>query len=172
LVYNTGGYDALSTLKMLDGIIDIYLPDIRYADNKIARKYSRARDYVSINRAAIKEMYRQTGNLVMDDNGVAVKGIIVRHLILPEDLAGSESSLNWLVDEISPEIFVSIMAQYYPTHLAVKHPEINRRIARAEYEKVAGLLEELGIENGWLQDLDSSENYRPDFDRDGHPFQP
>ncbi len=172
LVYNTGGYDSLVTLKLLEGIIDIYLPDIRYADNKIAWKYSRVRDYVSVNRAAIKEMYRQTGNLVVDDAGVAIRGLIVRHLILPQALAGSEDSLKWLAGEISPEVTVSIMAQYYPAHRAAKYLEINRRITPLEYEKVTQLLGKLGMENGWLQELDSSDNYMPDFDREGHPFQP
>ena len=171
LVYNTGGYDSLVTLKLLEGIIDIYLPDIRYADNKIAWKYSRVRDYVSVNRAAITEMYRQTGNLMVDDAGVAIRGLIVRHLILPEALAGSEDSLKWLAGEISPEITVSIMAQYYPAHRVAKYPEINRRITPLEYEKVTLLLEKLGMDNGWLQELDSPDTYLPDFARDGHPFQ-
>jgi len=172
LVYNTGGYDSLSALKLLDGIIDIYLPDIRYADNAVALRYSGVKNYVPVVRTAIKEMYRQVGNLKVDAREIARKGLIVRHLILPHNLAGSEASLKWLANEISPDVFVSIMAQYYPAHQANKYPELNRRVTAEEYEKVTRIMENLGIENGWLQELDASENYQPDFEREGHPFQP
>lgn len=172
LVYNTGGYDALATVKMLDGVIDIYLPDLRYADNSLALKYSGVKNYVPASRAAIKEMYRQLGNLTLDENGIAVKGLIVRHLILPDGIAESAASLNWLAKEITPEVFVSIMAQYYPAHNAAKYPELNRRINTAEYEFVPRLLDKLGMENGWVQELDAADNYQPDFTRPGHPFQP
>jgi putative pyruvate formate lyase activating enzyme len=172
LVYNTGGYDSLKTLKELEGIIDIYLPDIRYAYDKIARKYSRARNYVSHNREAIKEMYRQVGNLVVDEEGIAQKGLIIRHLILPNGLAGSKESLTWLAEEISPDVTVSIMSQYYPTHHTSRFPELNRKITREEYSEVVELINSLGMENGWLQEMDSSENYRPDFEKEGHPFEP
>ncbi len=172
LVYNTGGYDSLSTLKLLDGIIDIYLPDIRYADNAVALSYSGVKNYVPVVRTAIKEMYRQVGNLKVNVREIACKGLIVRHLILPHNLAGSAASLKWLVNEISPDVFVSIMAQYYPAHQANKYPELNRRVTAGEYEKVTRIMENLGIENGWLQELDASENYLPDFEREGHPFQP
>jgi len=172
LVYNTGGYDSVDTLKLLDGIIDIYLPDIRYADSKVAKKYSHAPDYVEHARAAIKEMYRQVGSLVVDDKGVAQRGMIIRHLILPEGLAGSEESLTWLKQELSPDVYLSIMAQYYPAHRASLFPAIARRITKPEYNKVIALLERLGMENGWIQALDSPDNYQPDFRREGHPFQP
>jgi len=172
LVYNTGGYDAPATIKMLDGIIDIYLPDLRYADNAVALKYSGVKNYVPASRAAIKEMHRQAGQLTVDENEIAVKGLIVRHLILPGGLAGSEPTLKWLAEAISPEVFVSIMAQYYPAHHASVYPELNRRINAAEYETVTSLLDKLGMENGWVQELDAAESYRPDFDRPGHPFQP
>ncbi len=172
IVYNTGGYDSVDTLRSLNGIIDIYLPDLRYADNKMARKYSRAPSYVEHARAAIKEMYRQVGNLVTDDDGVARKGLIVRHLILPEDLAGSGSSLTWIAEEISRDVHLSVMAQYYPAHRAARFPALSRRITKKEYEEVLKILDKTGLNNGWIQSLDSSENYRPDFDRQGHPFQP
>jgi putative pyruvate formate lyase activating enzyme len=171
LVYNTGGYDSIDTLKLLDGVIDIYLPDIRYADNKVAKKYSHAPGYVEHARVAIKEMYRQVGSLIVDDKGVAQRGMIIRHLILPEGLAGSEESLTWLEQELSPDVYLSIMAQYYPAHRASLFPAIARRITKAEYNKVVALLEELGMENGWIQALDSPDNYQPDFRREGHPFQ-
>jgi putative pyruvate formate lyase activating enzyme len=170
LVYNTSGYDSLDTLKILDGIIDIYLPDIRYASNKIAKRYSQAPDYVENARAGIKEMYRQVGNLVVDEEGIARRGLIVRHLILPERLAGSVESLTWLAQEVSKEVSISIMAQYYPIHHAYRFPALSRRITLDEYAEVTDLIEKLGLENGWIQDLSSTDSYRPDFEREGHPF--
>lgn len=170
IVYNTGGYDSLDTLKQLDGIVDIYLPDIRYADNRTAKKYSQAKDYVKHNRAAIKEMYGQVGDLTVDKNGLARRGLIVRHLILPNRLAGSEESLAWLAQEISPSVTVSVMSQYSPQHKAPSIPLLSRKISAAEHEAVIDLLSRLGLENGWLQEMESSDYYLPDFEREGHPF--
>jgi putative pyruvate formate lyase activating enzyme len=170
LVYNTGGYDSVEMLRLLDGIIDIYLPDIRYADNEVAGRYSLAPGYVEVNRAGIKEMHHQVGNLVVNEDGIAQRGLIVRHLILPERLAGSEASLAWLAEEISPEVHLSIMAQYYPAHHAPRYPALTRRINIDEYNRVMGLLERLGMENGWFQELDAPGIYQPDFTREGHPF--
>jgi putative pyruvate formate lyase activating enzyme len=169
LVYNSSGYDSVATLRELDGMISIYLPDLRYASNKWGRRFSRAPDYVERARAAIKEMYRQVGNLIVD-NGIAQKGLIVRHLILPNRIAGSKDSLAWLVREVSPQVTVSIMAQYFPTNLAPRIPLLSRAISSEEYNEVMELVEKLGIENGWMQGMDASQNYRPDFSRDGHPF--
>jgi putative pyruvate formate lyase activating enzyme len=169
LVYNTSSYDSVKTLQELDGIISIYLADIRYASNELARKYSRVRGYVDHSRAAIVEMQRQVGDLVVDDDGVAQKGLIVRHLIFPNGIAGSEDSLSWLVREVSPRIAVSIMSQYYPAHRAYRYPELNRKILPEEYAEVVGLVEKLGIENGWMQGMQSAESYRPDFS-DKEPF--
>ena len=115
-------------------------------------------------------MYRQAGNLVTDGSGIAQSGLIVRHLILPDDVAGSDGSLRWLADNISGEVTVSIMAQYYPCHLASQEPAIARKISREEYSRVAETINELGRENGWFQEMDSSEFYLPDFKRPGHPF--
>ena len=170
IVYNSGGYDSVDTLKELDGIVSIYLPDIRYAEDRTAKKYSQAPDYVTHNRQALKEMYRQVGDLVVDKNGLAQRGLIVRHLILPNRLAGSEESLAWLAEELSPSVTVSIMSQYSPQHKASKIPLLSRKISVAEYEFVIDLLANLGLENGWTQELESSDNYLPDFEREGHPF--
>ena len=170
LVYNTSGYDALSTLKELDGIIDIYLPDLRYASDKWAKKFSYAPDYVACARQAISEMYRQVGDLVMDDSGVAQRGLIVRHLILPNSLAGSEESLTWLAQEVSPTVTVSIMAQYLPLHRAPQIPLLSHKISVAGYEEVLDLLSDLGLENGWVQKMEAAENYVPDFEREGQTF--
>jgi putative pyruvate formate lyase activating enzyme len=170
LVYNSSGYDSVATLKELDGIISVYLPDLRYASDKWARKFSRARDYVTHARAAIVEMYRQVGGLVVDESGVAQRGLIVRHLILPNRIAGSEESLTWLARGVSPTVTVSIMAQYYPSHKARDERLLSRTISQAEYEEVLKLLDEVGLENGWVQEMGAAENYLPDFEREGHPF--
>jgi len=172
LVYNTGGYDSPEIIKELDGIIDIYLPDLRYASDKWAVKFSQAPGYVTHSRAAIKEMHRQVGNLVLDDEGMAVKGLVVRHLILPNGLAGSNESLTWLCREVSPEVTVSIMSQYYPAHRAPRIPLISRRLSFTEYKEVVEIVDRLGMENGWLQELDAAENYLPDFKNKSHPFEP
>jgi putative pyruvate formate lyase activating enzyme len=163
LVYNTSSYDSLKTLLELDGIISIYLADLRYASNQMGRKYSRVRGYVEHSRAAIKEMQRQVGDLIVDENGIAQKGLIIRHLILPNRIAGSEESLRWLVSEVSPKVAVSIMSQYYPAHRAYRYKELNRRISPEEYQEVVTLAGRLGVENGWIQGMDSAESYRPDF---------
>jgi putative pyruvate formate lyase activating enzyme len=172
LVYNSSGYDSAASVKGLDGVISIYLPDLRYASDRWARKFSHAPDYVARARQAIKEMYRQVGDLVVDESGVAQKGLIVRHLILPNGLAGSEESLAWLVREVSPTVTVSIMAQYMPMHRAPRIPLLARKITVEEHEKVLRLLSDLRIENGWVQEMGAAEEYLPDFERKGHPFSP
>jgi putative pyruvate formate lyase activating enzyme len=169
LVYNTSSYDSVKTLRELDGIISIYLADIRYASNELGWKYSRSRNYVDNARAAIIEMQRQVGDLVVDDEDIAQKGLIVRHLILPGGIAGSEESLSWLVKEVSPRVTVSVMSQYYPANRAGKYKDLNRKISPEEYAEVEKLVEKLGIENGWVQGMDSAENYRPDFTNE-EPF--
>jgi len=163
LVYNTSSYDSLKTLLELDGVISVYLADLRYASDQMGLQYSGVPDYVKRSRAAIREMYRQVGDLALDGDGIAQKGLIVRHLILPDRIAGSGESLKWLVDEVSPAVAVSIMSQYYPAHLAGLYKELSRKITLQEYEEVARLVETLGIENGWMQGMDSAETYRPDF---------
>ena len=170
LVYNTNGYDSMETLKELDGVIDIYLPDFKYFDNKNALELSGAADYVEAAQAAIKEMYRQVGNLVIDDNGIAERGLIVRHLILPERLSGSREVLRWLAAELSPEVTISVMSQYHPMHRALEMPLLARSISQQEFDEVFNLVVELGMENGWVQQLEAAEYYVPDFEREGHPF--
>ena len=171
LVYNTNAYDSLETLSLLYGIIDIYLPDIKYASDELAVKFSRADNYVATSRQAISEMYRQVGDLEIDEDGIAVRGLIVRHLILPNGIAGSANSLKWLSENTSRHTAVSIMAQYYPAHLAPNEPLLSRRINNKEYGQVVEMLEDLQMENGWLQEMDSAAFYLPDFDSKGHPFE-
>ena len=170
LVYNTNAYDSIKTLRELDGIISIYLPDLRYASDTWARKFSQTPDYVGQARQAIKEMYRQVGELVVDESGLVQKGLIVRHLILPNGLAGSEDSLTWLAREVSPAVTVSIMSQYFPAYRAQRIPQLSRKISPSEYSAVLKLLDDLGLENGWVQGMGAQENYLPDFERKGHPF--
>jgi putative pyruvate formate lyase activating enzyme len=170
LVYNSSGYDSVESLKELEGIVDIYLPDLRYASERWARKFSKAPGYVEHARAAIREMHRQVGDLVIDEAGVALSGLVVRHLILPNGLADSEDSLTWLAKEVSPTVTVSIMSQYFPSHRAKRIPELSRTISTTEYSKVVETLESLGLENGWLQEMGSSESYLPDFTREDEPF--
>jgi putative pyruvate formate lyase activating enzyme len=172
LVYNTSGYDSVASLKELEGIISIYLPDLRYASDNWAKKFSHAPDYVARARQAIREMYRQVGNLVVDESGLAQKGLIVRHLILPNGLAGSDESLTWLAKELCPTVTISIMSQFIPVHRAPRIPLLSQTISLDEYETVLQLLSDLGLENGWIQEMGAVENYLPDFEREGHPFSP
>jgi len=137
LVYNTSAYDSLESLALLDGLVDIYMPDFKYWDAGMARKYSRAPDYPEVARRAIKEMYRQVGNLVIEDNGLARRGLLIRHLVMPEEVAGTRAVMQWIADELSPETYVNIMAQYHPAGKVSRsdHAEINRRVTPAEYER-------------------------------------
>jgi len=145
LVYNCGGYEALETLKILDGIIDIYMPDFKYADPEAAKKYSKAEDYPSIAKTAIKEMHRQVGNLIIDDRGIALRGLLVRHLVLPGGLAGTEEIVKFLAEEISPETYTNIMAQYYPCYKAFEHPPLDRRISGDEYNRAVKAARDAGL---------------------------
>ncbi len=145
LVYNCGGYESLETLRLLDGIIDIYMPDFKYADPDVAKEYSKAKDYPDIAKAAIKEMYRQVGGLVIDEKGVALKGILVRHLVLPQGLAGTEEIAKFLVEEISPDTYTNIMAQYYPCYKAHEHPPLDRRLTGKEFKKAVAAVREVGL---------------------------
>ncbi|MDP2981025.1 MAG: radical SAM protein [Candidatus Omnitrophota bacterium] len=150
LVYNSGGYESMEALEILDGIIDIYMPDMKYSDNALSKKYSNAPDYFEINKIAVKEMYRQAGDLKIE-MGIARKGLLIRHLILPENLAGSRKIFEFIANELSPDIYVNIMAQYYPCHSANKFPEINRRITAKEYMEAIRLAEKAGLKNGFRQ---------------------
>lgn len=135
LVYNCGGYESVETLTILDGIVDIYMPDFKYTDPQVALEYSKAGDYPFVAKAAIREMHRQVGDLVMDNRGVALRGLLVRHLVFPEGLAGTEEVVKFLVEEISANTYTNIMAQYYPCFQAVKKPPLDRRITDDEYRR-------------------------------------
>ena len=145
LVYNCGGYESLATLALLEGIIDIYMPDFKYADPTAAERCSDAADYPDMARKAIREMYRQVGDLVMDDHGIAMRGLLVRHLVLPEGLAGTDRVVEFIAAEISPNTYLNIMDQYYPCYKAREHPPLNRRISVREYEDALASARRAGI---------------------------
>jgi putative pyruvate formate lyase activating enzyme len=152
LVYNSSGYDSLEALRLLEGIIDVYLPDMRYSDNRVAKRLSSAEDYVEVNREAVREMFRQVGNLITDEEGIAKKGLIIRHLILPNDLAGSKKTFRFIAEEISDEIDVSLMSQYFPSFKASENVSIDRKITPEEYELTKESFFESGLTKGWRQE--------------------
>jgi putative pyruvate formate lyase activating enzyme len=145
LVYNSGGYDSVETLRILDGIVDIYMPDMKYDDDETARELSGIEDYPEVNKAAIKEMHRQTGDLEIDGEGVAQRGLLVRHLVLPHGLAGTKGIVNFLSTEISRNTYVNIMAQYQPCYKALGIPSLGRRISSAEFDGALSLAQEAGL---------------------------
>ena len=164
IVYNTGGYEKVETLKRLEGIVDIYLPDMKYAKGEMAKKYSNAEDYPETALEAISEMVRQTGKPEFDENGMMKKGVIVRHLILPQNTKNSIKVLDLLKENFKDEILVSLMSQYTPLGNAEKFPEINRKITSREYAKVLEYFEETGLD-GFVQELSSAKkDYVPEFD--------
>ncbi len=164
IVYNTGGYESVETLKLLDGVVDIYLPDIKYSENKHAKILSVCSDYVEKNRKALKEMYRQTGLLKTDSEGIAMQGMIIRHLVLPNDLAGSDKSLEWISKELGNEVTISLMSQYMPINKDCKYKEIKRRITQSEYSGAVDSLHKYELLNGWTQDWEEiNEDYIVDF---------
>jgi putative pyruvate formate lyase activating enzyme len=154
VVYNTSGYESLEALRLLDGIVDVYLPDMRYSDDAAARTYSVAPHYPATNRAAIKEMYRQVGNLVLDEDGIAKRGLIIRHLVLPNGLSGTEGVMKFLAEEISKDVYISLMSQYFPAFKAHEFKELSRRITADEYEEAYQIMRRYGLENGWIQHID------------------
>jgi putative pyruvate formate lyase activating enzyme len=145
LVYNSGGYDSREALALLDGIVDIYMPDMKYGDSDIARKYSKVRDYFEVNFAAVREMHRQVGDLQLDDNGIARRGLLVRHLVLPDGLAGTDQVLAFLAREISTNTYLNLMDQYYPCYRADENPPLDRPLTRQEYRAALQIAERYGL---------------------------
>lgn len=145
LVYNTGGYDSPEALALLDGVVDIYMPDMKWGDSQAAHRYSHVRDYWSVNRAAVREMHRQVGDLVLDDRGIAVRGLLVRHLVLPGDLANTRRVLEFIARELSPRTYVNLMDQYYPCYRAGEYPPLDRRLSAAEFRAAVETARELGL---------------------------
>ncbi|MCF8364615.1 MAG: radical SAM protein [Bacteroidales bacterium] len=171
IIYNTNGYDTVETLQDIEHLVDVYLPDAKYLDETLSRKYSDASDYPGVLKAALKEMYRQKGSsLFTDHDEVAERGIIIRHLILPGYIDNSLEVLRFIANEISTSLSISLMSQYHPTFQVIDLPPLNRNLFREEYFKVIDEFHKLGFRKGFIQDLESSENYRPDFEKD-HPFE-
>ena len=175
IVYNTNAYDSVEVLRLLDGIVDVYLPDLKYADDAAGFEFSKVREYTKFARLAIKEMFRQTGDrLVFDADGILRRGLVIRLLVLPNDLAEISENLRWIKRELSPRVAVSLMAQYYATNKAAtdaRYILLSRRISEREWEKAVSILEDLEMETGWIQEYESASHYyRPDFTDKEKPF--
>ena len=171
IIYNTNGYDSVDMLKLYDGVVDIYLPDFKYGNSEYAKKYSLVDNYFEKTKEALKEMYRQVGDQLIYDGDVAVRGMIIRHLILPNDLSETEKVFKFIAEELSPKVHISLMSQYYPTNKSFKDILIDRTIRASEYDNALALLDKYRLRNGWIQEMDSSENYRPNFNEDRiNPF--
>lgn len=168
IVWNSNAYESEGLIKSLKGLVDIYLPDFKYGDDDLAFKYSGAKNYVEKAKESIKAMFEQVGNLKLSEEGIAQKGIIVRHLILPNNVENSKKSLKY-ISEIDKNIFISLMTQYEPLNEAKKFPEIARRITEEEFEKVYNYQLELGLKNGWVQEMESQKIFLPDFKKE-NPF--
>jgi putative pyruvate formate lyase activating enzyme len=152
LVYNSSGYERAIILRLLENIVDVWLPDAKYADDATARRLSGFPDYVHVNQEALREIYRQVGEtLVLDETGIAIRGMIVRHMVLPGNLAGSADVLRWIAEQLSPRVHVSLMDQYFPAHRALGSPLLGRKITWEEYEAALDALEAAGLERGWYQ---------------------
>lgn len=164
IVYNTNGYEKVETLKMLEGYVDIYLPDFKYSDNELAKRLSKVDNYFEIATQALTEMYKQTGKAVFDDRGIMQKGMIIRHLVLPNQILNSRRVLKW-INENMHDVYVSVMAQYFPTYKAKDIEDINRKLTKEEYEQIENYLYRLDLENGYIQELgEHEEEYVPKWD--------
>lgn len=168
IVYNTSGYDSVSELKMLEGYVDVYLTDLKYVDSELSKKYSKAPDYFDVASKAILEMVRQQPTNIYNDKGMLIKGVIVRHMVLPGCMKDSFKVLDWIKDNIGVDTIVSIMGQYTPYYKSVDYPEINRPIKTLEYKAVIAHFNSIGLNNGYSQDLSSSsKDYIPPFNLEG-----
>ena len=164
IVYNTNGYEKVETLKMLDGFVDIYLPDFKYSDNELGKRLSKVDNYFEIATEALKEMYRQTGKAVFNDEGIMQRGMIIRHLVLPNHILNSKRVLKW-INENMHDVYVSVMAQYFPTYKAKEIDDISRKLTKEEYEQIENYLYRLDLENGYIQELgEHEEEYVPNWE--------
>ena len=165
IVYNTNGYESIETLKLLEGYIDIYLPDLKYYYNDLGIKYSNVKNYFEIATEAIKEMYRQVGVPQLDEKGIMKKGLMIRHLVLPNNIENSKKVLNWIKENIDNNVYVSIMAQYFPTYKAKNVDELSRKLTQKEYDEIENFLYDLNLENGYIQELgEHEEEYVPKWE--------
>lgn len=165
IVYNSSGYETVETIEKLNGYIDIYLPDFKYAIDEIGKKYSKVSNYSSFAKEAIKKMYEQVGAPIYNEEGRLQRGLVVRHLVLPNNLENSKLALKWIKDTFNDNVVVSVMAQYFPTYKAKENLEINRKLTKEEYEEIENYLFDLNLENGYIQELgEHEEEYVPNFD--------
>ncbi len=165
IVYNTNSYENIETLKMLEGYVDIYLPDLKYADSELAKKYSNIDNYFEIATQAIKEMIRQIGETKLDERGMMKKGVLIRHLVLPNNVENSKNVLKWIRENLSKSTYISIMAQYFPTYKAKEMTDLNRKLTKDEWSEIEDYIDELEIENGYIQELgEHEEEYVPKWD--------
>ncbi|MBP3831380.1 MAG: radical SAM protein [Clostridia bacterium] len=165
IVYNTNGYENIETIKALNGYVDVYLPDLKYAEEKLAIEYSGAKNYFEVATNAIKEMIKQVGNIKLNEDGIIQKGVIIRHLVLPNHIENSKKVLLWIKQNLPNDIYVSIMAQYFPTYKAKENQELNRKLTKKEWEQIEKYVEEIDIENGFIQELgDHEEEYVPKWE--------
>ncbi len=171
-IYNTNGYDKKDLLTTFENNMDIFLPDLKYRDPDLSESVSGARDYPEVAAKALKTMYAMKGSsLVLDENGLATSGLIIRHLVLPGYVENSLACLRFIAEELSPEVHVSLMSQYQPTIMSVNHPNLYRTLKPEEYERVTQEMEKLGFQNGWVQELNSHSHYNPNFGNKDHPFE-
>lgn len=165
IVYNSNGYENTQTIQLLNGYIDVYLPDLKYYSNELSKKYSKVDNYFYTATKAIKEMYSQVGRAQFDENGMITKGIIIRHLVLPNHIQNTKNILKWIEVNMPNDIYVSVMAQYFPTYKAKEDNLINRKLNKKEYNEVLNYLYSLDLENGYIQELgEHEEEYVPNFD--------
>lgn len=171
VIYNSNGYDSVKMLKLLEGVVDIYLPDLKYGCDGYGEKYSNAEGYFTAAKEAVKEMYHQVGSGIQVEEGVITQGLIIRHLVLPNGLAESGEVFKFIAGELDKEVHISLMSQYYPVHNAFREILLSRKLRESEYEKAVRLMEKYGLTNGWMQEMESYENYRPEFNRNrNNPF--
>lgn len=162
IVYNTNGYETVEAIQKLNGYIDVYLPDLKYAENKLGEKYSKVKNYFEITTKAIKEMQLQVGKNEFNDKGIMTKGMIIRHLVLPNHIENSKKVLKWIKQNLGTKTYISVMAQYFPTYLAKEKEELNRKLTKEEWKQIEDYVEELGFENGFIQELgEHEEEYVP-----------
>lgn len=166
-VYNTNGYESVETLRVLEPYVDVYLPDMKYMDEVLGRRYSGTKGYPNVAGTAIEEMVRQKGSRLMcDERGVAFRGVVIRHLVLPGQVENSKGVIDWVAERLPWNTQLSLMAQYYPVGKALPD-ELGRKVSKEEYEEVVAYMEEKGLANGWVQEIEASETYRPDFGKEG-----
>ena len=168
IIYNTNGYESIETIKKLEGYIDVYLPDLKYYYNKIGKRYSKIDNYFEITTKAILEMYNQVGKTLLDERGIIKKGLMIRHLVLPNNIENSKKILKWIKENINNDVYINVMAQYFPTYKAKEDEKLNRKLTQKEFKEIEDFVYELDIKNGYMQELgEHEEEYVPKWDVNG-----